>query len=94
MGGTAIDELNDEFEQGGLGPTLAVLLVACAAILLVLVPIAVALFQPALQVAWVGGLAVSVGGALGGVKLVAMAWGVGARLLRPDPVAASAALAD
>jgi hypothetical protein len=94
VGGTAIDKLNDELEQGGPGPTLAVLLVACAAILLVLVPVAVALFQPELQLAWVGGLAGSIGAALGGVKLVAMAWGVGARLLRPHPVTASAALAD
>ena len=94
MGGTAIDELDDKLEGAGLGVALAAFLVACAAVLLVLVPVAIAVFQPQVPLAWVGGVAGSVAAALGGVKLVAMAWAVGARLLRPDPVTASAAFAD
>jgi hypothetical protein len=90
----AIDQLDDDLEEGGLGLTFAAVLVACAAILLVLLPVAVAIFQPVVPLAWAGGLVGSVGAALGGVKLVAMAWGVGARLLRTHPVTASAALAD
>jgi hypothetical protein len=94
VGGTAIDELNDELEGAGLGVTLAAVLVACAAVVLVLVPVAIAVFRPEVPLAWVGGAAGSVGAALGGIKLVAMACGAGARLLRPRPVTASAAFAD
>ena len=94
MGGSVIDELDDELEDAGLGRTLAAVLVACAALLLVLVPVAIALFQPEVLLAWMGGVAGGIGAALGGVKLVAMAWGVEARLMRPHPVTASAAFAD
>jgi len=94
VGGTAIDELDDKLEGAGLGVALAAFLVACAAVLLVLVPVAIAVFQPQVPLAWVGGAAGIVGATLGGVKLVAMAWGAGARLLSPDPVTASAAFAD
>jgi hypothetical protein len=93
-GGTAIDDLDGDLDEAGLGLTLAAAVVACAAILLVSVPVAIALFQPEVPVAWVGGVAGSVGAALGGVKLVAMAWAAGARLLRPHPVISSAAFAD
>jgi hypothetical protein len=94
VGGTAIDELDDELEGAGLGVTVAAVLVACAAVLFVLVPVAIAMVQPEVPLAWVGGVAGSVGAALGGVKLVAMAWAAGARLLRPHPVTSSAAFAD
>ena len=74
--------------------TLAAAIVACGALLLALVPIAIALFQPEVPLAWMGGLAGCIGAALGGVKLLAMAWAVGARLMRPHPVTAPAAFAD
>ena len=74
--------------------TLAAATVACAALLLALVPVAIALFQPEVPVAWMGGIAGCVGAALGGAKLLAMAWAAGARLSRPHPVTASAAFAD
>jgi hypothetical protein len=94
-GGTAIDDLDGgDLEEAGLGLTLAAALVACAAILLVLVPIAVALFQPEVPLAWVGGIAAGAGAALGGVKLLAIAWAAGTRLLRPHPAPASPAFAD
>ena len=95
MGGTAIDELDGgEIEDAGLGTVLAAALVACAALLLVLIPVAIALFQPVLPLAWMGGVAASFGAALGGVKLLAIAWAAGARLLRPHPAPASPAFAD
>ena len=95
MGGTAIDELDGgEMEDAGLGTALAAAMVACGAILLVMIPVAIALFQPVLPLAWMGGVAASFGAALGGVKLLAIAWGAGARLLRPHPAPASPALAD
>ena len=93
-GGTAIDELDDELEDAGFGWTVAALLVACAAILLVVVPVAIALFQPEAPPAWLDVAAGSLGAALGGVKLLAMAWAAGARLLRPHQVPGSPAFAD
>ena len=74
--------------------TLAAAIVACGALLLALVPIAIALFQPEVPFAWMGGLAGCIGAALGGVKLLAMVWAAGARLMRPHQVTAPAALAD
>jgi hypothetical protein len=74
--------------------TLTAVLVACAAVLLVLAPVAIAWWRPEVPLALVGGVAGSIGAALGGVKLVAMAWGLGASLLRPHPVTASAAFVD
>jgi hypothetical protein len=81
-------------EDAGLGMGLAAVLVACAAILLPLIPVAIALFQPVLPLAWMGGVAATFGAALGGVKLLAIAWAAGARLLRPHPAPASPAFAD
>ena len=81
-------------EEAGLGMALAAVVVACAAILLALIPVAIALFQPVLPLAWMGGVAASFGAALGGVKLLAIAWAAGARLLRPHPAPASPAFAD
>jgi hypothetical protein len=81
-------------KEAGLGGTLAALVVACAAILLVLIPVGIALFQPVLPLAWMGGAAAGLGAALGGVKLLAIAWAAGARLLRPHPAPASPAFAD
>lgn len=94
MGGTAIDELDGDVEEAGRGLTLAATLVACVAILLVLAPVAIALFQLELPLAWASAVAGSVGATLGGIKLVAMAWGAGARLLRPRWVTASSAFGD
>ena len=48
-------------KNAGLGTALAAALVACAAILLVLIPVAIALFQPVLPLAWMGGVAGTVG---------------------------------
>jgi hypothetical protein len=81
-------------EEAGLGLALAAVLVACAAILLVLIPVAIAVFRPEVPLAWVGGVAASVGAALGGVKLLAIAWAAGARLLRRHRAPASPAFAD
>ena len=81
-------------DDAGAGMALAAFLVVCAAILLALIPVAIALFQPVLPLAWMGGVAASFGAALGGVKLLAIAWAVGGRVLRPHPAPASPAIAD
>jgi len=74
--------------------TLAAVLVAGAAISLALIPVAIALFQPALPPAWMGGVAATFGAALGGFKLLAIAWAAGERLVRRHPAPASPAFAD
>jgi hypothetical protein len=94
VGGTAIDELDDDLGEAGAGVTLATLLVACAALSLGLLPVVIALFQPVVALAWAGGVAGSLGAALAVVKLVAMAWGAGNRLLGEHPASVPAALAD
>jgi hypothetical protein len=83
-----------DLDGPGLGSALATVLVACAAIALVLIPVTIALFQPPVPLAWLGGAVGSFGIAVGGVKLVAMAWGAGTRLLGQHPASVSAALAD
>ena len=94
-GGTAIDGLDGgEFEEAGLGLTLAAAFVVGTAFVLALIPVAIALFQPAPQLGWLGGIAGILGAGVGGVKVLAMAWGAGARLLGPHPVTATAAFAD
>jgi hypothetical protein len=89
-----VDELGADLDGAGLGSPLAAVLVACAAIALVLIPVTIALFQPSVPLAWLGGAAGSFGVAVGGVKLVAMAWGAGTRLFGQHPASVSAALAD
>ncbi len=81
-------------KEAGVGLTLAAAVVACAAVLFVLIPVAIALLEPVVPLVWLGDVAAGVGAALGGVKLLAIAWAVGARLLRPHPAPASRAFAD
>ena len=73
---------------------LAAALVACAAVLLAVVPVVIAIFQPVELLASAGGIAGSFGAALGVVKLVAMAWGAGNRLLGERQARVPAAFAD
>jgi hypothetical protein len=93
VGGTAIDEL-DDLGEGGVGLTFAAGLVACAALSLALLPIVIALFQQTVAVVWAGRLAGSLGVAMAVVKLLAMGWGAGNRLLGWHPASVPAALSD
>ena len=93
MGGTAIDDSDDVFEGAGAGLTLAGVVVASMAVFLVLLPIAIAIVEPAVDLSWIGGVT-GVAASLGVVKLVAMAWGAGSRLAAEHPASVSAALAD
>ena len=93
MGGTAIDDSDDVFEGAGAGLTLAAAAVACTALSLALLPIAIGIVEPAVELSWIGGV-IGVAASLGVVKLVAMAWGAGSRLAAEHPASVSAALAD
>ena len=94
MGGTAIDDSDDVFEGAGAGLTLAGVVVASMAVFLVLLPIAIGIVEPAVDLSWIGGVAGGLAASLGVVKLVAMAWGAGSRLAAEHPASVSAALAD
>ena len=84
-----------ELEAPSLGHALAMLLVAVAALLLAGLPIAIALHHLALPVGlYEAGLGF-LGAAVGGVKLIAMAWAVGGRLSAARPTGrAVAAIPD
>jgi len=82
-----------ELEALSLIRTLAAIAIAAAALVLVVSPSVIGMRLVALPWAWVGTGLGCIGAAMGGVKLIAMAWAVGGRLLaRPSarPAVASA----
>ena len=71
---------DDDLQEAGVGTTIAVVLAAVAALLLVALPVAVSLQGPARVEEWVAlGLGGFAAAALG-LKLVAIAWGVAEEL--------------
>lgn len=89
-----VDELAPDLEGLGLGSALAVILVAAAALLLAVLPAAIALRVLALPGGWVGAGLGSLGTAVFGVKLIAMAWAMGTRPSRDPRAGAAVACAD
>jgi hypothetical protein len=73
---------------------LAMALVGIVAAALAVVPALVALRLLAFPAGGIGAALACVGAAVTGVKLVAMAWAVGARLWAPHPAAATVAFPD
>jgi hypothetical protein len=73
---------------------LATLFVAGVALVLAALPAIAALRLLNLPFGWVAAGAGCVGAAVGGVKLIAMAWAVGGRFLAALPAGASVATAD
>jgi hypothetical protein len=85
------DELLTECEGSSLPSALALIGIVGAVLLLMVLPAVIALRAVELPVEWVeAGLAV-LGAVLGGVKLIAMAWGIGERFLIAHPAGAVAA---
>ena len=89
-----VDELAPDLEGLGLGSALAVILVAAAALLLAVLPAAIALRVLVLPGGWVGAGLGSLGTAVFGVKLIAMAWAMGTRPSRDPTAGAAVACAD
>lgn len=88
------DEPDAELEHLSVVSGIATLFVAAAALLLAALPSIVALQLLNLPFGWVGGSLEFVGAALGGVKLIAMAWAVGGRLFAGRPAGQAFATAD
>jgi len=83
-----------EFEAWNFVAALAATAIATAALVLVVSPAIIAMRFVALPSGWVGTGLGCLGAAVGGVKLIAMAWAVGGRLPAVHPASASVALAD
>jgi hypothetical protein len=89
-----VDEPEAELEGSSFLCVLGAAAIAAAAVLLALLPALVALRFLELPVAWVGAGLGSLGAAVGGVKLIAMAWAVGGRLPAGHPPRPAIAAAD
>jgi hypothetical protein len=89
-----IDEPEAELDSSSFLTVLGAAAIAAAALCLLLLPAMVALRVLELPVTWVGVGLGFLGAGLGGVKLIAMAWAVGGRLLARPPARAAVAAAD
>lgn len=89
-----MDEPDIELEQASVTSGLATLGIAAAALGLALLPAMIALRLLELPSGWVGAGLGSLGAAVGGVKLIAMAWAVGGRLFSTRPTGPAVATAD
>jgi hypothetical protein len=89
-----IDEPETELEGSSFLTVFGAAAIAVAALCLLLMPAVVALRVIDLPVTWVGAGLGFLGAGLGGVKLLAMAWAVGGRLLAGPPARPAVAAAD
>jgi len=89
-----VDEPQAELEGASFVSALATAAVAATSLLLAVLPAVIALRFLQLQVGWVGAGPGCLGAAVGGVKLIAMAWAVGGRLSAAHPPRVAVAAAD
>jgi hypothetical protein len=83
-----------EVEPSSFGAALAAIAIVTAAVVLAVSPAVIAMRFVALPVGWVGTGLGCLGAAVGGVKLIAMAWAVGGRLPPGRPARSAVATAD
>jgi hypothetical protein len=89
-----IDQPEAELEGSSFLCVLGAAVIAAAALCLLSLPAVVALRVLELPVMWVGAGLGFLGAAMGGVKLIAMAWAVGGRLHAGHPRRSAVATAD
>ncbi len=75
-----VDESDADPDGSSLGRAIAAFLVGTIALSLAVLPAAIALRVLVLPVGWVGAGLGCLGAAVGGMKLIAMAWAMGTRL--------------
>jgi hypothetical protein len=96
--GRVLDEVEDNVDKPGTVVIIAVIAVAVAAIVFASLPAVVGLgllaARPEELAAGIAGLAVGIGGVLGAVKLVALAWETGRRYRLRRPTRSVATSAD
>ncbi|HKB32757.1 MAG TPA: hypothetical protein VKF16_02730 [Candidatus Dormibacteraeota bacterium] len=93
-GWSVLDEPDVELEPASLTSALAMLGIAAAALGLALLPAIVALRLLEVPFGSIGAGIGFLGAAVGGVKLIAMAWAVGGRLRAGHPARPAVAAAD
>lgn len=81
----AFDHLEAELEESSLVSTLSVFVIAAVALMLAVLPAAIALQLLTPSAGWVGVALGCLGAAAGGVKLIAVAWAMGTRLAGAHP---------
>jgi hypothetical protein len=89
-----VDEIRSDLEGSNLPRSISVILVASVAVLLALLPAAIALRVLELPPGWVGAALGILGAAVSGVKLFAMAWALVARLSAPRLASVAVAPSD
>ena len=77
----AFDHLEAELEESSLVSNLARLVIAALAVMLAVLPAAIALQLLTPSAGWFGVALGCFGAAAGGVKLIALAWAMGTRLV-------------
>jgi hypothetical protein len=76
----AVDEIDGDVEEGGSGPIVGVMLLACAAISLAILPSAIAMHAPPVPPDWAAGAVGTLAVVIAAGKVAAMAWGGSSRL--------------
>ena len=89
-----VDEIEADLEEPGFGSLFAVILTACFATSLAILPAAIALHAPDVPPGWVAGAAGTLAGVIAMGKLAAMAWGACSHLWESHRASVAAAYAD
>ena len=89
-----VDAIEADFDEPGLGTTLAVVVTACAATSLAILPAAIALHAPGVPPGWVMGAVGTLAAVIAVGKLAAMIWGAASRLWGLHRASVAAAYAD
>ena len=89
-----VDEIEADLEEPGFGSLFAVLLTACFATSLAILPTAIVLHAPGVPPGWVAGVVGTLAGFIAMGKLAAMAWGAGSSLRGMHRASVPAAYSD
>jgi hypothetical protein len=89
-----VGAIDADLDESSFRSTMAVILVACAATSLAILPAAIALHAPGVPPGWAAGALGSLAIVVAVGKLAGMAWGAGSRLWGLHRASVAAAYAD